>query len=337
MSSTNRMGIIFDNYGAISLHTSSWPGRIPLTPELVNLENDPVITSVMRLGSLSALPEDATKEINAAYNDAREYLRINSVRFAKLPGVRLVQLDKMQELVEKLRGHRDLVEKAVANYEAKFPEYVKSHRPTIEAGLFKALKLDKLDTDSPEFMRGVNALGDLMAYIDGAYPTPREAAAKFRLYWSSPFKIDRAKDGVDAESAAAEVEEVKSVLQGVTEELRAELVKCVVEPVKRLLAKDGKITKRTTNAARDAIARIRSLNIIGDTTLTFALDQAELWCNRIDSDAPGAVMNGLAAGFDEIEQLAQIDIETAVEQAEAALTAVGRRRIQIITPEEEAA
>lgn len=329
------MDIIFNNYGAISLHTSSWPGRIPLTPELVNLENDPAITGVMRLGSLSALPDEATKEINKVYSDAREYLRINSVKFAKLPGVRLVQLDKMQEVVEGLRGHRRLVEEAVAKYEADFEKYVSDHRPTIEAGLFKALKLDKLDTSDPAFLRGAAVLSDLMSYVSGAYPTPREAAARFRLYWSSPFKLDRAKDGVDAESAAAEVEEVKSVLQGVTEELRSELVKCVVEPVKRLLAKEGKITKRTTNAARETIKRIRSLNIIGDTTLTLALDQAELWCNRIDSDAVGAIQNGLAAGFDEIEQLAQVDIESAVEQAEAALTAIGRRRI-VLAPEDAA-
>lgn len=327
------MGIIFENYVAMSLHTSSYPGRIPLTPELTGMENHPDITSVFHLGSLSALPESATKEINAIYGEAREHLRANSVRFAQLPGVRLVQIDKVPAMMVRLRELRAKVAEAVTEYQTKFPEYVKQQRPVIEAALFKALKLDKLDPDDPAFMKGVATLGDLLAYVDGAYPTPLEAAARFGLRWKEPFKIANSKEGVDAESAAAEVEEVKSVLQGVAEELRSELVKCVVEPIKRLLAKEGKLTKRTTNAAREAIERIRGLNIIGDSQLTEMLNRAELWCNRIDTDATGAIANGLGASLGDIEQMAQADVELAVEQAEAALTAVGRRRFQVVESE----
>lgn len=327
---------LFQNYSAITLHTSSWPARIPLTPGLVNLPNDPLITGVFRLGSLSALPEAATTDINAVFNEAREYLRLNSVRFAKLPGVRMVQLTQQDEVVRTLRGLREKASLAVTAYHDRYETMKAQHRPCIEQALFRSLKLDQLDSDDPAFERGAIALGELMAYVDSAYPTAREAAGRFNLWWSSPFKIETSSGGVDAESAAAEVEEVKNVLQGITEELRAELVKCVVEPIKRLLAKEGKITKRTTNSARETITRLRGLNIIGDAQLTLLLDQAELWCNRIDSDAAGAVTQGLGAAIEDIERMATTDIEFSVEQAEAALTSVGRRRL-IMAPQENAA
>jgi hypothetical protein len=322
---------IFGQMAAMAVHCNKWGGSLTLTPELLNVPPTPEVRAALRFGTIRLAPKEAYEKLEALEREARAALERVSVKFAKIPGARLVRLDTLDALQGKLREIRASFDKEVDVFAADLPRLRDFQMPVIEEALTRAMHIDTAQPNHPDTVRQLEILNRAMVVIRAAYPDASEVTKRFRLRWSSPFSIDRSKGAVSKDDVAAEIDDVKEVVRGIVEELRSDFTERV-KAIKELVAKGGKLTKKTTNSAREALTRLKNLNIVGDKVLDDQITAVELWLNRIDTDADGAVQGGLILGLDTVAAAVQGDVESAVANAEQALTSVGRRRLQVVMP-----
>jgi len=327
---------IFGSMAAIGIHHTSYTGRMSLTAELLGVKVTDAVQAVIRFGSIRLLPEEAYKNLSACVSAARDTLHRNSVKFAMIPGSRLVRLDKLDELISQLKMCKIAYDAAKEEFRANFYANRDKQLPILRAAFSTALEVEDAETPEEAAAR-LKLLDHVMTIITANYPSADEAADRFSLRWSSPFSIDRSKKSVSEDDVQAELADVKDVLKGIIEELRSDLSERVKD-LRDLIMRGGKITKKTTNSARDAIGRLRDLNIVNDTVLLAQIEAVELWLNRLDSNAADAVTNGIVVGLDEVMKAVESDADVAAAAASAALSGAGKRKLTLPTkPTQEAA
>ncbi len=320
---------LFSSMAALSIHHSSYTGRMTLTADLLDIEVTDEVQAVLRFGSLRLLPDDAFSTINATVAAARELLKKNSLQFAMVPGARLVRLDKLQDVLNGLKACRAAHDAAREQFREKYNGWRDAQLPVIQTALQTAMKVDLNNPFDPNTLKKLEILEKVMVVIQASYPTADEAAAKFALRWTTPFSIDKSKSSsLTAEDVQAELDDLKGVLQGVIEELRTDFT-ARVKDLRELVARGGKVTKKTTNSVREALTRIRELNIVNDTVLLEQINAVELWLNRLDSDVAGTVNGGLVVGLDEIVATVQADMDSAVDAAASTLVNLGKRKLTL--------
>lgn len=309
---------------AVTIRTKRYTGQVTVKPGFIGIEETDAVKAVMRLGPVKVISPRAFERINSIINEAtgeRGLLKRYGLALPGLVGVRLVRLDRFDDFAGEFELLHLNLESAVAEFAAKYDQYVEEWRPVMRSAFLTACQGRKAAPTAED-----EDLADRMcAVIERLRPTAAEAAAQFSMTRSAGFSIGRAYGQETEQALAEEANDVLEVVRSTIVDLRASVtdrLNSIIDLVKR----GGKVTKKTTNAARADFNQVLELNIFGDREIIRAVNEAVKWLDRLEQDVEGTIKSGLVGGLETIQASVNEDIEAAVREAEGALTAVGQRR-----------
>lgn len=306
---------LFMNGSVVDLDVSIWTARTSIRAKDLGIEETDDVNKALSLGCTRLAPKAAFDKIREAANRAKRFVEWHSLTFPFVRGARYIPASKMEVLMEKLRECREQFDGAVNDFVSGYAETKAKMIPIIEGAFREAAK---------------NAVAAEMAIsrIKNEYPTEEEVRRSFELRWVT-YAIRSAKDEATAEGAAEEAESVKGIVRAMVKQLREEFQE-KVGAVMSAVAKGGKIPSTVADSANEVLSRCEEMNIFQDAELTkqvAALRQIIKTAN--EGYATTTKTTTLITDLVGIQKAMAKTVEDAVAQAEANLSAVGRRKIVV--------
>jgi len=302
---------LFLTGSVLDLDVSKWYARTKIKAADLGIEDSPEVHQVLSLGNHRLIPAEAFEEILKAERAAKRTVDYYSLNFPFVRGARYVPEQRMKDLTERLRAHKESFDEAVEKFVAAYDANKAAMLPTIEKALQDAAR---------------TSVAAVFAFdrIRDAYPSAEEVRAKFGIRWNI-YAIRAPKSAATAQAAMDETESVKGIIRSMVGQLRDEFTE-KVGAIMNAVAKAGKIPTTTIESAREVIQRIEDMNVLGDQELA---DQCRRFKEVIEkAETNGAyTVRGASADLTEIKKAIDKSMEDAVADAEKSLTGVGRRKI----------
>lgn len=309
---------LFLSGSVVDMDIGLWSGRTQIRAQDFGIEDSKEVQKALSLGSHRLFPKEAFDEIMDIARQAKRTVEWHSLPFPFVRGARYVPSGKLPALIAKLKTIREGFDGAVAIFIANYEATKTLMLPVLE----KALK-DAAHT--PEAAEA--ALQRLMT----EYPAPEAAKEKFRLSWSV-YAISAPKDAAATEGIAAETEAVKSIVKSMVMELRTEFSEKVGK-IAKVVARGGVIPKKMVESAVEVMARVESMNVMGDEVLRQQVGILRGILTAAEANSRKTV--GISeASLNDIEKAIEESADEAVRAAEEVLTGMGRRKIQAPEGEE---
>ena len=302
---------LFLTGSVLDLDVSMWAARTKIKPADLGIEDTDDVHKVLSLGNHRLIPAEAFDEILKVYRAAKRTVDYYSLNFPFVRGARYVPEQRMKDLTERLRAHKESFDEAVGNFVEKYDANKKAMLPVIE----KVLKAAAKNPAAGEFA---------FDRVRDEYPSAEEVRGKYSMRWNI-YAIRAPKNAATAQAAMDETESVKGIIRSMVGQLREEFIE-KVGSIMNAVAKAGKIPQPTIDAAREVIGRVESMNILGDQELA---DQCRRFKDVIDkAETNGAyTVRGASADLTDIKRAIDKSMEEAVADAEKSLTGMGRRKI----------
>lgn len=295
----------------IDIQFSSWRARAKIKPQDLGIEDSEEVAKVLSLGCHRLAPSKAFENINLIAGQAKRSLEYHSLNFAMIRGARYVPNSQLQELLGKLRDYKKEYTKAVEEFVENYEKVKEEMLPVIEKALKDAAR-------HPDAARGA------FERIQAEYPTSEEVKASFAMSWAV-YAIQSPKSSAAKTAAADETDNIKGVVRGMVEQLRADAMEKLTT-LSSLMSKGGKLPKQSIDSAKAMIARIDQLNVVGDRVLS---EQTRQLMRLLDAVEDEEQRESVAAGFEDIKKILDESVEQAVKDAEDALTGVGKRKLAV--------
>ena len=300
---------LFFNGSIVDLDIKVWSARLSVRPSDLGIEDTNEVREALGLGIVRLAPKKAFERILAIRRAALKDVENHSFNFPFIRGARYVPEKKIEPLLEKLRARRDEFGTAVFEFAASYDAVRAEMYPVIRKALLDAA-CDNID--------------ESLSRIDAEYP--EDVNSRFYFGWTS-YAISGAKSKAAQDAVTQETEQVKGVVREIVSQLRAEFSD-KVSSVAKIIARGGKIPTNSIASCREVLARVKEMNVFGDTELTnqvraferiLAVSEVEA---RPDNEA-------LSKDLDAIAENVQKSLDEAVANAEATLTGLGNRKITI--------
>lgn len=302
---------LFLTGSVLDLDVSMWAARTKIKPADLGIEDSAEVHKVLSLGNHRLIPAEAFEDIRKSVAAAKRTVDYYSLNFPFVRGARYVPENRMKDLTERLRAHKEVFDLAVVNFVAAYDQRKEEMLPIIEKALQDAAR---------------TSVAAVFAFdrVRAEYPDAQEVKAKFGIKWNI-YAIRAPKSAATAQATLDETESVKGIIRSMVGQLREEFTE-KVGAIMNAVAKAGKIPTPTIEAAREVIQRIEDMNILGDQELA---DQCARFKNVIDkAETNGAyTVRGASADLTEIKEAIDKSMEEAVADAEKSLTGMGRRKI----------
>jgi hypothetical protein len=287
-----------------------WRARIKIRPEDLGIEDSSELRAALNLGSHHLAPPDAFDTIDAIVNKARKLVDRNSLPFAGIiEGLRYVPAGKIPKLNEDLKLLQAEFYAEADRLAVDYPNMRAAHYPTIEIALREAAK-------TPE------AAAMALARLQQEYP----ANIRGRFNFSYRFLAIAAPQTAEAAAIAGDgAAEAREAVEGMITSLRSEISGKVEELVKACQG-DKPLHQKSINAAFEVLANVESLNAtLGDSNLARQITALRGTLSIAKALGNSEVSKELSNVKTQLEQ----GMAEAVAEAEAKLTSVGCRKIQI--------
>lgn len=302
---------LFFNGSIVDLDIRIWTARMSVRPADLGIEDTEEVRAALGLGIVRLAPKKAFDTLLAIRRAALKDVETHSFNFPFIRGARYVPEKKMKDLSEKLRARREEFYRVVkSDFEPERYAQVRADMlPVIRKALLDAA-CDNIDSS--------------MTRIEAEYP--QDIEARFFMGWTT-YSVSGAKNAAAAEGMAQETEQVKGVIREMVSQIREEFSEKVAS-IGKIIARGGKIPTTSIVSCREVLARVKEMNVFGDTELLnqvraferiLAISEMEA---RPDNEA-------LKMDLSAIEASVRESLEAAVANAEANLTNVGNRRIAV--------
>ena len=302
---------LFLNGSIVSVSTSLWRARVKITAADLGIENTEEVKSALSLGCHRLAPSSAFDGIMRPAREAKEAVDYYSVNFGLITGARFVPEKNLAKLVDTLKQKQEEFKAAKSAFMLDFEKTRDEMLPVIEAALLRAA-------------RTPDAAAEAFRRIQAEYPTADEVRKCFGLDFSV-YALSSPKSQAVADAAAQESEGVKSILGDMVKQLRDDLTERLTS-MRSIVQKGGKLQQRTVDGALEMVDRVESLNILGDIELKDQCRALRSIFTSLDPKNPGT---GLVDSLDRVQKNLESSVQEAIAQAEAQLTGVGRRKLEI--------
>lgn len=301
---------LFARGSIVDFNAGQWRARATLKIEDLGIEGTDEVKKAFSMGCHRLAPKGAFKEINRLINAAYDDVQNFSMPFRLIRGARYVPQDRLPELLAKLEAYKLAFATEVAAFIAQYEGMKLEMLPVLRTALQSAAK-------TPE------AAATAIARLAQEYPDPREVAARFRLEWNV-YAIQGPQNAVAASALAAEESQVREAVHEMVERLRLDMAE-KLETVMAIAARGGTIPDASIKSARELVARLEGMNILGDRTLADGLKKFRA---IIDGAATGGTAPTMATDLTALRDEMLNSLAAAKATAEQALVGVGKRRIQ---------
>lgn len=301
---------LFARGSIVDFNAGQWRARATLKIEDLGIEGTDEVKKAFSMGCHRLAPKGAFKEINRLINAAYDDVQNFSMPFRLIRGARYVPQDRLPELLGKLEAYKLAFAAEVAAFIAQYEGMKLEMLPVLRTALQSAAK-------TPE------AAATAIARLAQEYPDPREVAARFRLEWNV-YAIQGPQNAVAASALAAEESQVREAVHEMVERLRLDLAE-KLETVMAIAARGGTIPDASIKSARELVARLEGMNILGDRSLADGLKKFRA---IIDGAATGGTAPTMATDLTALRDEMLNSLAAAKATAEQALVGVGKRRIQ---------
>jgi hypothetical protein len=303
-----RTGVVVD------LDIGVWRALASTKKQDLGIENSPEVNKVLSMGSMRLVPKKAFEKIHEIGAEAKRDVEYHSLTFPFVRGARFVPDAKLPVLVELMKAKRAQFDAEADAICAGLEEIRDAQLPDIKKALQDAAKTPEAAAIAYERMLA-------------EYPEGKEVRKKFFLRWNV-YAI-RGASGAAAEVAEQEAESVKSIVRDMIGQLRQEFTE-KVGAVMGAVAKGGRIPAPTIESAREVLQRVRTMNVFGDSVLeqqVAVLERvlAEAERGKVYSSAGNKMVMDLVG----VQKAIEASAEQAVKEAEASLTGVGKRKIDV--------
>jgi hypothetical protein len=302
---------LFLTGSVLDLDVSMWAARTKIKPADLGIEDSAEVHKVLSLGNHRLIPAEAFEDIRKSVAAAKRTVDYYSLNFPFVRGARYVPEQRMKDLTERLRAHKEIFDEAVGIFVDEYDTNKANMMPVIEKALQDAAR---------------TSVAAVFAYdrVRSEYPDAQEVKAKFGMRWNI-YAIRAPKNAATAQAAMDETESVKGIIRSMVGQLREEFIE-KVGSIMNAVAKAGKIPAPTIEAAREVIGRVESMNVLGDQELSDQCARFKIVIDKAESNGAYTV-RGASADLTEIKKAIDKSMEDAVADAEKSLTGVGRRKI----------
>ncbi len=300
---------LFFNGSIIDLDIKVWSARLSVRPSDLGIEDTNEVREALGLGIVRLAPKKAFDRILTIRRAALKDVENHSFNFPFIRGARYVPEKKIEPLLEKLRIRRAEFTAEVDGFSDRYNFIRAEMLPVIRKALTDAA-CDNLD--------------ESLSRIDAEYP--EDVKSRFFFGWTS-YAISGAKSKAAQDAVTQETEQVKGVVREIVAQLRTEFTD-KVSSVTKIIARGGKIPTNSLASCREVLARVKEMNVFGDTELTnqvrafervLSISEVEA---RPDNEALKMDLDAIAANVQE-------SLDEAVAKAEATLTGLGNRKISM--------
>lgn len=303
---------LFLNGSVIQLKTSKWNARTRIKPADLGIEQSEAVDRALSLGCHRLLPRDAFAEIDATIARARQAVEYYSQRFPFVFGARFVGAQNIEKVGGRLKELRQRFGEAVDRFVAAYEDNKAAALPVIEEALRAAARTPEAAAQGLERLRA-------------EYPSARQVAAQFALEWTVYAVQAPRREGV-AVALQSESQEVSGMVRAMLEELRGE-VQEKLRDVLGILQRGGRLSSVSIASALAVLDHVDTANVLGDRQLRQQVQQlrAMLHAQRDGAGDPTATRTSLET----VQRDLELGLDEAVAEAEARLTSVGRRRLEV--------
>jgi hypothetical protein len=303
---------LFLTGSVVDIDAGRWYARTRIKPADLGIPDSEEVSKALALGNHRLAPPEAFEDIQGIVSRAKRALEARSLNFAMIKGARYVPSEQMEQLLAILRDLRSQHKAA----KSRFIEAYAKVRADMEPIILQALR---------DATKEPTAVERAFQRIQAEYPTPGQIEDMFYFKWNV-YAVQSSRSAQASEVAEEESESIKSVVKGMVEQLRGELV----EKVGSLLdsaKKGGKLRTTSISSALTCLDRADSMNVLGDSELaklTRALRNAIM---NIDPEKD--VSTGMLDELDGLKTELETGAAEAVAQAEQALMGLGVRKLVV--------
>lgn len=299
---------LFSQGTLIDLDVGIWAGLARIVPQDLGIPKTEAVSRALTFGHERLVSKSYLQPLRDCEQAARNAVDNVSIAFPLIKGSRYVPRKNRERLEAELQKIRLRFQAAVTTFLAGYAQHKTEQADALRKALVTVAK-------NGEYVEPA------MHRLAEKYPTPTALGQLMYMHWRY-LAISAPKDG---ETAGDEVNAVHEAITDIVGGLRKE-VQTKLDDVLALVAKGGKITAKTFNAAKRTLDRIAGLNVFGDEKLAEAVEKFRKVIDAA-AGAKGTAGEILAHGLDPIKAEVAKDLDAAVKNAAARLTGAGTRKL----------
>ena len=304
---------LFFQGSIIDLDIEVWSARLSVRPSDLGIEDTKDVREALTLGTVRLAPKKAFDRILQVRRAALKDVENASFNFPFIRGARYVPEVKVASLIEKLKERDQDYNYAVYKFAEEYNEIRVEMLTVIRQALLDA-KYKDIDAS--------------MARVNAEYP--EDIVTHFGFAWKV-YAISGAKSKAAAEGADEEAQAVKGIIREIIVQLRTEFSE-KVEGIAKIIGRGGKVPTTSVASCRELLKRVREMNVFGDEELNRQVIAFERILALADAGEAGYANtspNDLNSDLDKIQETMKQSLDDAVAAAEANLTGLGRRRLEV--------
>lgn len=305
-------GDLFSSGSIVDLNIGRWSGKLQIKPEDFGI-NSISVNEAISLGHHRLVLSDAFDNFSEIIGKAKKAVTNHGLVFPFIRGARFIPDKNIAKLVAILEPLKKQFDEEVEVFVNSYTDKVALMRPTIWQALLDAGH----NTGSQLAIDNATAA---LSRIEASYPQPAEIKNKFNMKWSIYALKSPTTDAIKSDTG-----EVKDILREMVTNTRTELIE-KIGSVLAIISGGGTLKSSTISSAKEMLDRIDSVNIFGDDTLA---EQTKIFRNILDGVDPKKIGKDTIDSIEQVKKNIEDDIENAVARAEAALTGLGNRTLEV--------